>query len=99
MSEIFKRTKTLATIGPATDSEEMIDKLIGAGLDNCRLNFSHGTYEKMDEFIGWIRKAAAKHGRHVAIVQDLQGPRFASAKSRIITSKSTKATTLSSITR
>ncbi len=76
MSEIFKRTKTLATIGPATDSEEMIDKLIGAGLDNCRLNFSHGSYEKMDEFIGWIRKAAKKHGRHVAIVQDLQGPKI-----------------------
>ncbi len=76
MSEIFKRTKTLATIGPATDSEEMIDKLIGAGLDNCRLNFSHGTYEKMDEFITWIRKAAKKHGRHVAIVQDLQGPKI-----------------------
>lgn len=76
MSEIFKRTKTLATIGPATDSEEMIDKLIENGLDNCRLNFSHGTYEKMDEFIGWIRKAAKKHGRHVAIVQDLQGPKI-----------------------
>lgn len=76
MSELFKRTKTLATIGPATDSEEMIDKLIGAGLDNCRLNFSHGSYEKMDEFIGWIRKAAKKYGRHVAIVQDLQGPKI-----------------------
>ena len=49
MSELFKRTKTLATIGPATDSEEMIDKLIAVGLDNCRLNFSHGSYEKMDE--------------------------------------------------
>ena len=76
MSELFKRTKTLATIGPATDSEEMIDKLIGAGLDNCRLNFSHSSYEKMDEFIGWIRKAAEKYGRHVAIVQDLQGPKI-----------------------
>lgn len=76
MSKIFKRTKTLATIGPATDSEEMIDKLIEAGLDNCRLNFSHGSYEKMDEFISWIRKAAKKHGRHVAIVQDLQGPKI-----------------------
>lgn len=76
MSEIFKRTKTLATIGPATGSEEMIDKLIAAGLDNCRLNFSHGTYEKMDEFIGWIRKAADKYGRHVGIVQDLQGPKI-----------------------
>lgn len=75
MSE-FKRTKTLATIGPATDSEEIIDRLIAAGLDNCRLNFSHGTYEKMDEFIGWIRKAAKKHGRQVAIVQDLQGPKI-----------------------
>ena len=76
MSNLFKRTKTLATIGPATDSEEMIDQLIAAGLDNCRLNFSHGTYDKMDEFIGWIRKAADKYGRHVAIVQDLQGPKI-----------------------
>ena len=76
MSELFKRTKTLATIGPATDSEEMIDKLIAVGLDNCRLNFSHGSYEKMDEFIGWIRKAANNYGRHVAIVQDLQGPKI-----------------------
>lgn len=76
MSELFKRTKTLATIGPATDSEEMIDKLIAAGLDGCRLNFSHGTYEKMDEFVSWIRKAANKYGRHVTIVQDLQGPKI-----------------------
>lgn len=76
MSKTFKRTKILSTIGPATDSAEMIDKLIGAGLDNCRLNFSHGSYEKMDEFIGWIRAAAKKHGRHVAIVQDLQGPKI-----------------------
>lgn len=76
MSEIFKRTKILSTIGPATDSEEMIDKLIAAGLDGCRLNFSHGTYEKMDEFLGWIRKAAKKYNRHVTIVQDLQGPKI-----------------------
>lgn len=76
MSNLFKRTKTLATIGPATDSAEMIDKLIAAGLDNCRLNFSHGSYEKMDEFITWIRQAAKKHNRHVAIVQDLQGPKI-----------------------
>ncbi len=76
MSEIFKRTKTLATIGPATDSEETIDQLIAAGLDGCRLNFSHGTYEKMDEFISWIRKAAKKYNRNVTIVQDLQGPKI-----------------------
>lgn len=76
MSELFKRTKTLATIGPATDSAEMIDKLIGAGLDGCRLNFSHGSYEKMDEFLGWIRQAAKKYDRHVTIVQDLQGPKI-----------------------
>lgn len=76
MSELFKRTKTLATIGPATDSEEMIDQLIAAGLDNCRLNFSHGSYEKMEEFIGWIRKAGEKYSRHVAIIQDLQGPKI-----------------------
>lgn len=76
MSKLFKRTKILATIGPAVDSAEKIEQIIMAGVNGCRLNFSHGTYKKMDEFIGWIRAAAAKKGRAITILQDLQGPKI-----------------------
>ncbi len=76
MSKLFKRTKILATIGPAVDSAEKIEEIIMAGVNGCRLNFSHGTYEKMDEFIGWIRQAAEKKGRAITILQDLQGPKI-----------------------
>lgn len=76
MSKLFKRTKILATIGPAVDSAEKIEEIIMAGVNGCRLNFSHGTYEKMDEFITWIRAAAEKKGRAITILQDLQGPKI-----------------------
>ena len=76
MSRLFKRTKILATIGPSTDSEEMIEKIIMAGVNGCRLNCSHGTNEERDRQIEWIRKAAEKKGRSVAILQDLQGPKI-----------------------
>ena len=76
MSKLFKRTKILATVGPAVFSEEKIEELIMAGVNGCRLNFSHGEYTERDQQIEWIRKAAAKKGRSVAIVQDLQGPKI-----------------------
>lgn len=76
MSKLFKRTKILATIGPAVMSEEAVTELIMAGVNGCRLNFSHGNYIERDEQIRWIRNAAAKKGRSVAIVQDLQGPKI-----------------------
>ena len=76
MSKLFKRTKILATIGPAVMSEEAVTDLIMAGVNGCRLNFSHGNYMERDEQITWIRNAAAKKGRSVAIVQDLQGPKI-----------------------
>ena len=76
MSKLFKRTKILATIGPAVMSEEAVTDLIMAGVNGCRLNFSHGNYLERDEQITWIRSAAAKKGRSVAIVQDLQGPKI-----------------------
>ena len=76
MSKLFKRTKILATIGPAVFSEEKIEELIMAGVNGCRLNFSHGDYTERDQQIEWIRKAAAKKGRSVAILQDLQGPKI-----------------------
>lgn len=73
---MFKRTKILATIGPATFSAEKIEELIMAGVNGCRLNFSHGDYIERDQQIAWIREAAAKKGRSVAILQDLQGPKI-----------------------
>ena len=75
MSSLFKRTKILATIGPATNSAEMITEIIMAGVNGCRLNCSHGSNEERDQQIKWIREAAAKKGKSVAILQDLQGPK------------------------
>lgn len=76
MSKLFKRTKILATIGPAVASAEQIEDIIMAGVNGCRLNFSHGTYEQMDQFMTWIRQAAEKKGRAITILQDLQGPKI-----------------------
>lgn len=74
--QLFKRTKILATIGPAVFTEEKINELIMAGVNGCRLNFSHGDYVERDQQIAWIRKAAENKGRSVAILQDLQGPKI-----------------------
>src|SRR5665648_197053 len=76
MSVIFKRTKILATLGPPTNSAEMIEKLAQAGVNGFRLNFSHGDYAERDEQIKWIREATGKTGKPVAILQDLQGPKI-----------------------
>ena len=76
MSRLFKRTKILATIGPSVFDGKKIEELIMAGVNGCRLNFSHGSFEERDQQIKWIRDAAAKKGRSVAILQDLQGPKI-----------------------
>lgn len=76
MSKLFKRTKILATIGPSTNSAEKIEEVIMAGANGCRLNCSHGSNEERDQQIKWIREAATKKGRSVAILQDLQGPKI-----------------------
>jgi pyruvate kinase len=72
----FKRTKIIATVGPSVNSYEAIYKLIEAGANGLRLNFSHGTNEERTEQIAWIRKAAKAAGKPVAIIQDLQGPKI-----------------------
>lgn len=74
--ERYKRTKIIATIGPATDSYEAILAAIKAGANGIRLNFSHGTYEERTRQIKWIRKASRECGKPVAIIQDLQGPKI-----------------------
>ena len=76
MSRFFKRTKILATVGPSVNSAEKVEEMIMAGVNGCRLNCSHGSNEERDQQIKWIRTAAEKKGRSVAILQDLQGPKI-----------------------
>ncbi len=71
----FKRTKIVATIGPATDSYESVYELIDSGVNVIRLNFSHGTHEEHAARIPWARKASEELGKPVAVLQDLQGPK------------------------
>ncbi len=73
---IFKRTKILVTVGPATNSYEQIEELIANGANGIRLNFSHGSHSERDIQIKWIRDASSKLGKPVAILQDLQGPKI-----------------------
>ena len=72
-NKLFKRTKILATVGPAVFAEDKIRELVYAGVNGFRLNFSHGSYEERDEQIRLIRKYAQERGKSVAILQDLQG--------------------------
>ena len=76
MKPLYKRTKILATIGPASDSEEMIEKLINGGINGARLNFSHGSYQEHADKITKIREISARLGKSIAILQDLQGPKI-----------------------
>ncbi|MBI2019352.1 pyruvate kinase [Candidatus Daviesbacteria bacterium] len=73
---ITKRTKIVATIGPASSSPKVIEALIRAGLNVARLNFSHGTYAERKEQIKTIRVIARKLNKSVAIMADLQGPKL-----------------------
>lgn len=72
----MRRTKIIATLGPAVASREMIGRLVAAGMDVARLNFSHGTHEAHARWLQWVRRAAAEQGRAVAVLQDIQGPRI-----------------------
>src|SRR4051794_37979891 len=72
----MRRTKIVATIGPASDSHEVLVRMIEAGLDVVRLNFSHGTPDEKAETAARVRTAADKAGRPVAILQDLPGPKL-----------------------
>ncbi|HKK39655.1 MAG TPA: pyruvate kinase [Cryomorphaceae bacterium] len=71
-----KRTKIVATMGPASDSQETIAQMINQGLDVCRINFSHGSYEDHAKTIENIRKADEQLGTNTAILADLQGPKL-----------------------
>src|ERR1700756_139161 len=72
----MRRTKIVATIGPASREPETLLRLVEAGMDVARLNYSHGTLEEHAETIRRVRDAAGRAGRPVAVLQDLPGPKL-----------------------
>ena len=76
----WRRTKIVATLGPASSERKIIEDLLKAGVDVVRLNMSHGTHEAHREVYGHVRAAAKKLDRHVAIFADLCGPKIRCGK-------------------
>jgi pyruvate kinase len=72
----MRRTKIVATIGPASREPDTLLRMVEAGMDVARLNYSHGTLEEHAETIGRVRDAAGRAGRPVAVLQDLPGPKL-----------------------
>jgi pyruvate kinase len=72
----MRRTKIVATIGPASREPEVLVRMIEAGMDVARLNFSHGTADEHAETARRVREAASRAGRQVAVLQDLPGPKL-----------------------
>ena len=73
---MLRRTKIVATVGPATDDVDTMDQLIRSGMDVARVNFSHGDFETHRKRVKLIRERARLQERHVAIMVDLQGPKI-----------------------
>mgnify|MGYP001625162494 FL=1 len=69
-----RKTKIIATLGPASDSEETLEKMINAGMDVARLNFSHGTHESMKVLADTVKRVRARMGRYTALLLDTKGP-------------------------
>ena len=72
----MRRTKIIATLGPATDRPGMLEKLINAGVDVFRLNYSHQTHAEHEKRMTEIRKLSVEHKHAVAVIADLQGPKI-----------------------
>src|ERR1039458_5092817 len=71
-----RKTKIISTLGPASSSTSIMERLIQAGVDLFRLNFSHGSNESKSEVINRIRMLSAAHNRPIGILADLQGPKI-----------------------
>jgi pyruvate kinase len=78
----MRRTKIMATVGPASDTDQKLEALVAAGVDIFRLNFSHGTHDSQTATYHRIRKAASRARRDVAILQDLGGPKIRTGATR-----------------
>ncbi len=74
--DTFRRTKIVATLGPSTDSPEVVAGMINAGLDVARINFSHGTRDSQRKRVEMVRNAAREAGRYVGLLADLAGPKI-----------------------
>ncbi|MCK5263836.1 MAG: pyruvate kinase, partial [Gammaproteobacteria bacterium] len=72
----MRRTKIVATLGPATDDRDIIEDLVRAGVDVVRLNFSHGSHEEQKKRAEMVREVAAEQDRVVGVLADLQGPKI-----------------------
>ena len=77
---MLRRTKIVATLGPATDDPKVLDDVIAAGVDVVRLNMSHGTYEDHERRADWVRNRARASGRQIGVLIDLQGPKIRCGK-------------------
>jgi pyruvate kinase len=73
---VSRKTKIIATLGPAVESPEGVRSLVDAGMNVARLNFSHGDHASHRRFHEWVRRAAEDAGLAIAILQDIQGPRI-----------------------
>src|SRR5499426_4901988 len=72
----LRRTKIVATLGPASSERSMIDRLFKAGADMFRINMSHTSHDRMRELVVSIRAVETEHGRPIGILCDLQGPKL-----------------------
>jgi pyruvate kinase len=75
-STVPRRTKIVATLGPASNTQERVTALANAGMDGARLNFSHGTHDQHAEYARMVRQAQEDVGRPIALIADLQGPKL-----------------------
>ena len=72
----YNKTKIVATVGPASSSKEILHALAKEGVDVFRLNFSHGKHEDHLKVINFVREINEEMGTHIALLQDLQGPKI-----------------------
>jgi len=79
---VTRHTKIIATLGPASTAPDVLEALVAGDVDVFRLNFSHGTHESHGQAYHAVRDAAARAGRHVAILQDLSGPKIRTGRLR-----------------
>ena len=80
MKEMLRKTNIIGTIGPASENEEMFTKLVEAGLNVARINFSHGGYEENAEKIATIKRVREKLNKPVALLLDTKGPEIRTGK-------------------
>ena len=72
----FRRARILCTIGPASRDPATLERMIEAGMDGVRINFSHSSHDEAEETVRMVREAAEKSGRLIPVLADLQGPKL-----------------------